>query len=158
MSRRRRARRSNWRTQHGSHDRRRRCGRHSPLGQTGRWPASGRGQRALAYGKHLESQALLWPVHGRHWRIALVLPPDRKSLLPLPESMDRPVLVSNPTVPAAVYAAIPDWNLYKREVLPASPSGFLMTTTKVSTQQLRIPSFRYKIGTTERKKKRYAAP
>jgi len=25
-------------------------------------------------------------------------------------------------------------------------------------QQLRIPSFRYKIGTTEREKKRYAAP
>jgi hypothetical protein len=53
-----------------------------------------------------------------------VLPPDRKSLLPLPESMDRPVLVSNPTVPAAVYAAIPDWNLYNREVLPASSFTF----------------------------------
>jgi hypothetical protein len=41
--------------------------------------------------------------------------------------------------------------------LPASPSGFLMTTSSLD-QQLRIPSFRYKIGTTEREKKRYAAP
>jgi hypothetical protein len=41
--------------------------------------------------------------------------------------------------------------------LPASPSGFLMTTASVD-QQSRTPSFRYKIGTTEREKKRYAAP
>jgi hypothetical protein len=47
--------------------------------------------------------------------------------------MDRPVLVSNPTKPVAGYAAIPDCNLYNRKGLPASPSGFLMTTAKVST-------------------------
>jgi hypothetical protein len=83
-----------------------------------------------------------------------VLPPIRKSLLPLPESMDRPVLISNPTLPVAEYAAIPDCNLYSREGLPASPSGFLVSTAKVSTHNLRIPSFRCKIGTTEREKKR----
>jgi hypothetical protein len=113
--------------------------------------------RALAYGKHLESQALLCPVGGRHWRIALVLPPDSEVAPPLPESMDRPVLASSPTVPAAVYAAIPNCNLYNRDGLPASPSGFLMTTSSVD-KQLRIRSFRYKIGTTKREKKRYAAP
>jgi hypothetical protein len=96
----------------GGLDRRSRYGRHSPLGQTARRLASGRVRRAQAYGKHLESQPLLWPMDGRRWRVALVLPPDRKSL---PVSMDRPVLVFNPTVFAAVYAAIPDRNLDYRE-------------------------------------------
>jgi hypothetical protein len=78
--------------------------------------------------------------------LRLCFPPDRKSLLPLPESMDRSVLVSNPTLPVAGYAAIPDCNLYSREGLPASPSGFLVTTRQSVDPQLRIPSFRYKIG------------
>jgi hypothetical protein len=38
--------------------------------------------------------------------------------------MDRPVLASNPTDPVPEHAAIPDCNLYNREGLPASPSGF----------------------------------
>jgi hypothetical protein len=66
-----------------------------------------------------------------------------------------------------VYAAIPDWSLYNREVLPASPSSFQAfdDSRQIVDQQLRIPSFRYKIGrarykisTTEREKKKYAAP
>jgi hypothetical protein len=63
--------------------------------------------------------------------------------------MDRPVRASNPTEPVAGYAAIPDCNLYNREGLPASPSGFLMTTAKVSTNNCGFPPF----GTTEREKK-----
>src|SRR5580658_11094035 len=55
--------------------------------------------------------------------------------------MDRPVLVSNPTEPVAEYAAIPDCNLYNREGLPASPSGFLMTTAKVSTNNCGFSPF-----------------
>ena len=55
--------------------------------------------------------------------------------------MDRSVLVSNPTEPVAEYAAIPDCNLYNREGLPASPSGFLMTTAKVSTNNCGFPLF-----------------
>jgi hypothetical protein len=46
--------------------------------------------------------------------------------------MDRPVLVSNPTEPVAEYAAIPDCNLYNREGLPASPSGFLTNDNRQS--------------------------
>jgi len=59
-----------------------------------------------------------------------------------------------------VYAAIPDWSLYNREVLPASPSSFQAfdDSRQIVDQQLRIPSFRYKIGTTEREKKKYALP
>jgi hypothetical protein len=72
--------------------------------------------------------------------------------------MDRPVLVSNPTEPVAEYAAIPDCNLYNREGLPASPSGFLMTTAKVSTNNCGFHSFRYKIGTTEREKRSRLPP
>ena len=49
--------------------------------------------------------------------------------------------------------AILNCNLYNLEGLPASPSGFLMTTASVD-QQSRIHSFRYKIGTTEREKER----
>jgi len=55
--------------------------------------------------------------------------------------MDRPVLVSSPTEPVAEYAPIPDCNLYNREGLPASPSGFLMTTAKVSTNNCGFPPF-----------------
>ena len=41
----------------------------------------------------------------------------------------------------------------------ALTSGMLPNDNRQSVdQQLRIPSFRYKIGTTEREKKRYAAP
>jgi hypothetical protein len=58
--------------------------------------------------------------------------------------MDRPVLVSNPTEPAAEYAVIPNCNLYNREGLPASPSDLLMTTAKVSTNNCGFPPF----GTT----------
>ena len=44
-----------------------------------------------------------------------------------PESMDRPVLVSNPTEPVAEYAAIPDCNLYNREgLLSERKSGRLL--------------------------------
>jgi hypothetical protein len=52
------------------------------------------------------------------------------------------------------------WSLYNREALPASPSSFQAPddNCQIVDQQLRIPSFRYKIGTTEREKKRYAAP
>jgi hypothetical protein len=81
----------------------------------------------------------------------------RQSLPPLPESMDRPVLVSNPTMPLRRTPRFPNCNLYNRDGLQASPPGFLMTTSSVY-QQLRIPSFRYKISTTEREKKRHAAP
>ena len=55
--------------------------------------------------------------------------------------MDRPVLASNPTDPVPEHAAIPDCNLYNREGLPASPSGFLMTTAKVSTNNCGFPLF-----------------
>ena len=64
-----------------------------------------------------------------------------------------PVLANTPSTPES-----PDCDLYNREDLPASPSDFLMTTAKVSTSNLRIPSFRYNFGTTEREKKRVSDP
>ena len=51
-------------------------------------------------------------------------------------------------------------SLYNRGALAASPSSFQASNDNRQSvaQQLRIPSFRYKIGTTEGEKKRYAAP
>jgi hypothetical protein len=62
---------------------------------------------------------------------------------------------------AEVWAGVRYWNAPRfriaistiLRVCQRSPSGFLMTTASVD-QQSRIPSFRYKIGTTEREKKR----
>jgi hypothetical protein len=48
--------------------------------------------------------------------------------------------------------AIPNCNLYNLEGLPASASGFLMTTASVD-QQSRIHSFRYKIGKLSERKR-----
>jgi len=63
--------------------------------------------------------------------------------------MDRPVRASNPTEPVAGYAAIPDCNLYNREGLPASPSGFLMTTAKVSTNNCGFPAAAQRLKISE---------
>jgi hypothetical protein len=81
----------------------------------------------------------MWVVDGRHWRIALVLPPPIRSCrCRCPNRwIDR---FWFPTRPAAVYAAIPDCNLYNREA-SASPSGFLMTTAKGSTNNFGFRPF-----------------
>jgi hypothetical protein len=51
--------------------------------------------------------------------------------------------------PVLVPRDMPDRSLYNREVLPASPSSFEASNDNRQSvdQQLRIPSFRYKIGT-----------
>jgi hypothetical protein len=64
---------------------------------------------------------------------------------------------SNPTMPLRCTPRFPNCNLYNRDGLQASPPGLLMTTLSVY-RQLRIPSFRYKISTTEREEKRHALP
>jgi hypothetical protein len=85
-------------------------------------------------------------VDGRHWRIALCFPADQKLPLPLSESMDRPVLVSNPT----------HCGVRRDSGLQSLQSGGDSIAVRLPNdnrqrvdQQLRIPSFRYKIGTTE---------
>src|SRR5580692_2874065 len=78
--------------------------------------------------------------------------------LALPSSSNHPRFVVRQSLPPLrCTPRFPNCNLYNRDGLQASPPGLLMTTLSVY-RQLRIPSFRYKISTTEREEKRHALP